>query len=90
MLLMAPQSHHNDALEWPRFNQLGTTLNETITRDFGRCWIWIDPFILRVCCTNHETLIYYLFVIFCYTDAAQSTSLAGHAVAAIHLCGCAC
>ena len=38
-LLMAPQSHHNDALEWPRFNQFGTTLNETITRDFGRYWI---------------------------------------------------
>lgn len=66
-LLMAPQSHHNNALEWPRFNQFGTTLNENITRDFGRCWIDASIYTTSMlyCCTNHETLIYInlLFVI---------------------------
>ena len=85
---MAPQSQHNNALEWPRFNQFGTTLNETITRDFGRCWI--DASIYTTSMLYESRNFNLLFAIFCYTDAAQRTSLAaGHAVAAIHLCGCA-
>ena len=84
-LLMAPQSHHNDALEWPRFNQFGTTLNENHHQGFWAVLDWcFHLFILRVCCTNHETLIYYLLY-----SCTKHLPAAGHAVAAIHLCGCA-